>query len=216
MRRWSRGGALASEVRPPALSPLYAAGGAAGALYWMVIVVWIVSEALIGVRHAGGPADLRQDRSSGPALIGSVVLSVVLGSNLATQALWASIGAGREAFFVLGLLLAIGGVALRQVAVAALGRFFTTRVTTRADQTVVDTGPYRYVRHPSYSGMLVTVLGVLLWQLGVARLLRAGDSRNGVSDSGGRAGVGQRARRAVPRLHEPDRATCAVCRLTVA
>ena len=64
--------------------------------------------------------------------------------------------------FVLGLFVAIGGVALRQAAVAALGRFFTTRVTTRADQTVVDTGPYRYVRHPSYSGMLVTVLGVLL------------------------------------------------------
>ena len=128
----------------------------------MVIVVWIVSEAVIGVRHAGGPGDLRQDRLSGPALIGSVVLSVVLGSNLATQASWASIGTGREALFGLGLFVAIGGVALRQAAVAALGRFFTTRVTTRADQTVVDTGPYRYVRHPSYSGMLITVLGVLL------------------------------------------------------
>jgi protein-S-isoprenylcysteine O-methyltransferase Ste14 len=35
-------------------------------------------------------------------------------------------------------------------------------VTTSADQTVVDRGPYRFVRHPSYSGSLLTVLGVLL------------------------------------------------------
>jgi protein-S-isoprenylcysteine O-methyltransferase Ste14 len=46
--------------------------------------------------------------------------------------------------------------------VATLGRFFTTRVMTQPGQTVVETGPYRYIRHPSYSGMLLTVLGVLV------------------------------------------------------
>jgi protein-S-isoprenylcysteine O-methyltransferase Ste14 len=62
------------------------------------------------------------------------------------------------------------GIAVRWYAVLSLGRFFTTRVMTRADQTVVRRGPYRFVRHPSYSGALLTVLGVLLCQTNLLSL----------------------------------------------
>jgi protein-S-isoprenylcysteine O-methyltransferase Ste14 len=31
---------------------------------------------------------------------------------------------------------------------------------SRCDQTVIDTGPYRWVRHPSYSGLILTLLGL--------------------------------------------------------
>jgi protein-S-isoprenylcysteine O-methyltransferase Ste14 len=61
-----------------------------------------------------------------------------------------------------GVALVLAGIVLRWYSVITLGRFFTTRVMTRADQTVVKTGPYRFVRHPSYTGALVTLLGVLL------------------------------------------------------
>jgi protein-S-isoprenylcysteine O-methyltransferase Ste14 len=52
------------------------------------------------------------------------------------------------------------GVVLRQWSVALLGRFFTTDVRLHEGQTVVDTGPYRRLRHPSYTGMLLTFLGL--------------------------------------------------------
>ena len=58
----------------------------------------------------------------------------------------------------------MAGIALRWYAVLTLGRFFTTRVMTAKDQTVVQKGPYRLIRHPSYTGALLTVLGVLLCQ----------------------------------------------------
>jgi protein-S-isoprenylcysteine O-methyltransferase Ste14 len=41
-----------------------------------------------------------------------------------------------------------------------LGAFFTTDVRVRADQTVVERGPYRWVRHPSYTGMIMTFVGI--------------------------------------------------------
>ena len=41
-----------------------------------------------------------------------------------------------------------------------LGRFFRVTVVVDEDQRVVDTGPYRMLRHPSYTGMLVTLVGV--------------------------------------------------------
>jgi protein-S-isoprenylcysteine O-methyltransferase Ste14 len=41
-----------------------------------------------------------------------------------------------------------------------LGRFFTVDVRLQSGQTVVDRGPYRWVRHPSYSGMIITFVGM--------------------------------------------------------
>jgi protein-S-isoprenylcysteine O-methyltransferase Ste14 len=52
------------------------------------------------------------------------------------------------------------GVGLRQWAVWTLGRFFTVEVRVAPDQTVVDDGPYRWVRHPSYTGLLLSLVGL--------------------------------------------------------
>ncbi len=59
-----------------------------------------------------------------------------------------------------GSALAVGGTLFRAWAVRTLGRWFTPRVLVSADQPVVDRGPYRWVRHPSYSGGIAAALGV--------------------------------------------------------
>jgi protein-S-isoprenylcysteine O-methyltransferase len=50
----------------------------------------------------------------------------------------------------------LGGLALRTWAVATLGRWFTWNVEIRPGQRLVTSGPYRLVRHPSYTGPLLT------------------------------------------------------------
>jgi protein-S-isoprenylcysteine O-methyltransferase len=60
----------------------------------------------------------------------------------------------------LGLGVFIAGLALRWYAIVYLGRFFTVNVAIASDQRVIDTGPYRYVRHPSYTGALAAFLGI--------------------------------------------------------
>src|SRR5205809_126351 len=62
--------------------------------------------------------------------------------------------------FVAGLALVWGGLALRWRAILELGRFFQITVVVQAGHRVVDTGPYRVVRHPSYSGLLLIFIGV--------------------------------------------------------
>ncbi|HEV7936665.1 MAG TPA: isoprenylcysteine carboxylmethyltransferase family protein [Solirubrobacteraceae bacterium] len=59
-----------------------------------------------------------------------------------------------------GLTLLWVGIALRLWAVRTLGDFFKVSVVIQDDHRVVDTGPYRWVRHPSYSGALLTALGI--------------------------------------------------------
>lgn len=60
---------------------------------------------------------------------------------------------------VLGVLLMVSGLILRVWSIAVLGKSFRTTVEVDADQTVVNSGPYRWVRHPSYSGMLLLTIG---------------------------------------------------------
>ena len=52
------------------------------------------------------------------------------------------------------------GITIRQWAVWTLGRFFTIDVRVQSGQTVVDRGPYRWVRHPAYTGLIMTFVGL--------------------------------------------------------
>jgi protein-S-isoprenylcysteine O-methyltransferase Ste14 len=54
------------------------------------------------------------------------------------------------------------GLLLRTWAVATLGRWFTWNVEVQPGQEVVESGPYQFLRHPSYAGALLTYLGVCL------------------------------------------------------
>jgi protein-S-isoprenylcysteine O-methyltransferase len=50
----------------------------------------------------------------------------------------------------------IAGLALRTWAVVLLGQWFTWNVTVQAGQELISRGPYRLIRHPSYTGALIT------------------------------------------------------------
>ena len=52
------------------------------------------------------------------------------------------------------------GEALRVWSRRTLGRYFTYTVMTSSDQPVITSGPYRFVRHPSYTGALLLAIGV--------------------------------------------------------
>jgi protein-S-isoprenylcysteine O-methyltransferase len=57
------------------------------------------------------------------------------------------------------LVLFVSGLGIRWWAVITLGKFFTVDVATHDDHALVSTGPFRFVRHPSYTGLLLAFLG---------------------------------------------------------
>jgi len=131
-------------------------------LYQAVAVLWVASEVVIGMTRDAPLRSTGQDRLSGPAVIFFVILSVWAGYFAGRAFPAAAITPGHSVVSGLGIAVALAGIAVRWWAVLTLGPFFTTRVMTRPDQTVVQSGPYRLVRHPSYTGMLITVFGMLL------------------------------------------------------
>lgn len=59
-----------------------------------------------------------------------------------------------------GAAVCLSGTALRVWSMRTLGRYFTHVVRVTPDQQVVQTGPYRLIRHPSYTGGALAALGI--------------------------------------------------------
>jgi protein-S-isoprenylcysteine O-methyltransferase Ste14 len=61
---------------------------------------------------------------------------------------------------IAGIVVFLLGASLRWWAIFTLGRYFTADVAVRSTQSLVQSGPYRLLRHPSYTAILIMLLGV--------------------------------------------------------
>jgi protein-S-isoprenylcysteine O-methyltransferase Ste14 len=130
------------------------------AIFWSVYVLWFVLESVAARSRKSGDSSRARDRGSYWVIIGGLWFSLAVAFAMPFVFPQASIMRYRISVFYAGVGLMLGGLAFRFYAMAVLGRSFTYDVAVRSDQTVVDAGPYRYIRHPSYSGALLTVAGV--------------------------------------------------------
>jgi protein-S-isoprenylcysteine O-methyltransferase len=125
-------------------------------------LIYVASEAVLSLARRAKKDEARAvDRGSLRLLWIVIALSVAAAFSCAPTfpsaalqdaAMWQCVG---TALFAAGL-------ALRWYAIVHLGRFFTVNVAIASDHRVIDTGPYRFVRHPSYTGALMAFLGLAL------------------------------------------------------
>jgi protein-S-isoprenylcysteine O-methyltransferase Ste14 len=73
-------------------------------------------------------------------------------------------------FYLIGLNLFVLGLIVRWAAIIYLGRFFTVNLAIAEDHQLITTGPYRFVRHPSYTGTFLIFLGYGLCMLNIFSL----------------------------------------------
>jgi protein-S-isoprenylcysteine O-methyltransferase Ste14 len=141
--------------------PLVFVPGPALVAFIALMAPWLVFEAVMRV--------VQRPRSRAPASFDPtyVILVPCLGGSAAAAALLGRRGGwpwpgGPVWPVVAGLAVAAAGIALRVWAVVVLGRFFQYRITVQPGHHVVSDGPYRYVRHPSYTGIALVLLGIAL------------------------------------------------------
>jgi protein-S-isoprenylcysteine O-methyltransferase Ste14 len=127
---------------------------------WLVawVAAMIVAQEATYARNGRGLTSQPDDRSQ-PLLI--VTFLVAMGCCLAAAVRgWGASPAWQASFTGQGLFLLAW--VWRMAAIRQLGRHFTAHVAIADDQPLIDTGTYRFIRHPGYLGVIGAVAGCAL------------------------------------------------------
>jgi protein-S-isoprenylcysteine O-methyltransferase len=130
-------------------------------LYGSIYLLWMLAEILnfTGITRPRAPGMQLRDRGSLWVILVGIFgsISAVYGARYGLSRLllpgWV---------YWPGVILMLLGIALRQWAIAVLGRFFSPAVVVQHGHHLIQRGPYRVIRHPSYAGSIVTLVGVSL------------------------------------------------------
>jgi protein-S-isoprenylcysteine O-methyltransferase Ste14 len=139
-------------------------------VYGLIVLTALLSDELIP-RLAGSRVFGRgsgRDRGSFLLIYSASVTGLIVGLYLRYR----NIGVVPVWVQVLALVLLLAGTVLREWAIFMLGRYFSRTVKIEAGQRLITTGPFRWIRHPAYTGMLIMdtsiVLGLGTWVGAVA------------------------------------------------
>ena len=141
--------------------PLAFSHGAAGATFDGVALAWFAFEVVMSVRQRWRAGHLTVRDPTALVVIVCIGGSVFAAERIGRHGgvLWPG---GRLWPVVAGIVLIVTGVAVRAWSIASLGRFFQYQIEIQPGHRVVTTGPYRYVRHPSYTGVALCLAGFAL------------------------------------------------------
>lgn len=146
------------------MQPLFAQGLHYQLLFLAAYAVWIVPE-LIGnlveaVTSAKRVPQEQNDGSSGLVIMIGVTLLPLAAFLIAELFQQTRMFPHGLLVYFAGIVAMLGGVALRWYSVRTLGRFFSRSVAIQEHHEVVAKGPYRLIRHPSYTGTMLTLVGI--------------------------------------------------------
>jgi protein-S-isoprenylcysteine O-methyltransferase Ste14 len=128
---------------------------------WLIwCIYWFVAAA------SAKPTRRRESIGSRVYHIGLLVLGIALfsSSRIASPYLTARYLPRTDAFFWLGFILVALGLAIAIAARIWLGGNWSGTVTLKQNHELIRTGPYRFVRHPIYTGILLAILGSAIAQ----------------------------------------------------
>lgn len=131
------------------------------ALLWKILIYgWVASEIYIGfatrTRSSGGTV---KDRGSLVILWVTITLAITAGEMI-HYSMPENMFAGARWLIVAAMFLLIAGLVIRLTAILSLGKAFSSNVAIRNTQTIYRDGLYRYMRHPSYTGLLLAFLAI--------------------------------------------------------
>jgi protein-S-isoprenylcysteine O-methyltransferase Ste14 len=129
-------------------------------LFWLVFVVYWFFSAL-GVKKNIRDSEWR--RNAGIRILLIIVVAAVVVALLQVSSFWRFFGyQSSESVQAIGVILCGAGVAFAIVARRHLGRNWSGTPSMKEGHELITSGPYRFVRHPIYTGMLFAIFGSAL------------------------------------------------------
>lgn len=131
-------------------------------LFSALCVVWIASELWLGWRRRSADAARTHDAGTLRLLLVTIYVCIAAAVWLSYSGLARFPAELRAPLFWIGIAMMVAGLLLRAWAVRVLAGYFTVDVTIRPGHRLIRNGPYRRLRHPSYTGSLMTFYGFAL------------------------------------------------------
>lgn len=138
-------------------------------VFTAIAVVWVLEFVLFRNRGTSeeDPVEKRSFLLIFAALSGTIVTAYIVGEMKAFEQAMPWLKA-------IGILFFAGGVFLRYWGILHLKAQFTRHVTVRKGDGIVSTGPYRMLRHPLYTGLLLIAIGMALFFQSIAAAVFGG------------------------------------------
>jgi protein-S-isoprenylcysteine O-methyltransferase Ste14 len=128
-------------------------------LFIITYIAWVLSEILLNrILHSKSSDKKNTDKGSlivlWTTIMVSITVSVFIANNIYLPVLL------NPVIQYVGLAMIYIGITIRIIAIVSLGQFFTVDVTIRENHKLKKDGIYKYLRHPSYSGSLLSFIGL--------------------------------------------------------
>lgn len=125
-------------------------------LFASVYVVWLLIESIISKEemHKGNKTS-----DYGTCELYAIGQASVFLSALLFTLAWNS----PNFFHLLGFILFLAGIVFRLWAIKTLGEYYSHIVRKIDGHKIVESGPYRHIRHPAYAGMILANLGIVIF-----------------------------------------------------
>lgn len=122
----------------------------------LIYVFWIVFESKVSIKERD-----KGEKTSDFGTLEFYAISQALTflSALWFDSMWPSPGFAH----FLGLIVFVFGICFRLWAIITLGQYYSHIVREVEDHKIIDSGPYKYIRHPAYAGMIVAHFGIVLY-----------------------------------------------------
>ena len=134
-------------------------------IHFKTIILVVAAASLWLSQPAFSSRDTKQDKTSDRFSI-LVILIMSCCSVLFSVIEWAYYSKDHSALNLsvyAGAALLIGGIAIRIYSIQTLGKHFTATAKINSDHELITSGPYQFVRHPSYLGAFMAIMGMPLF-----------------------------------------------------
>ena len=127
-------------------------------LLWLLLcLLWIGAEITLARKNRADDKNVSEREERSHRVLWLTALTGLVSALIFKTLAWTPISLEYLPRQIIALLLFAAGLGLRCSAVGRLGRFFTTNVSIQHEHALIITGPYRWVRHPAYSGLLIAL-----------------------------------------------------------
>lgn len=133
-------------------------------IFVSVYLVWIFIESRVSKKEI--------DKGNKTSDFGTCELYAIGQAAVFLSALWLdSVWKFPNIYHIFGFLIFLSGIIYRLWAIKTLGKYYSHIVRELDGHKIIDSGPYRHIRHPAYAGMILANIGVVLYFFNIATLM---------------------------------------------